>query len=171
MQQPMAQLGSIVGTVLIFSSVHSVFAHSFGQTINESVGDYVIDIDYDTPAIVARQPVRFDFNLLVATTREFVIFDNVGVAVRPGGTSGMTFAGVLSHPDAGSANMTLTFPQAGRYSLSVRYYVNDVVVAEAVFPFEVGGVPAQGPLASLFTLAVGVVLGLAIAWLIKKKRS
>lgn len=163
--------------ITVFVSVvlipFGVFAHSLGQSLEKEVGEYVVDIGYDSPVttVLEGEPIRFDFNLW-NKDRAVVDFTSVWVRVAPA-ESGITFAGYLGYPPFGAVGMSYTFPKAGEYTLTARFFNGEQTLAEATFPLQVEGtndVKISNSSPGLIVAGVsGFILGVLLLFFFKKK--
>lgn len=144
--------------VLLFSIFSFASAHVTGNSWEQVNGRYKIDIGYDQNQFVAGQPVRFDFSALEARTGEPADFSSVWVRVVKGSTT--VFATGLHRPALGPASMTFTFPDAGDYSLDVRFDHDLETVTEQNFPITVLAAPAP----ALPTAAHAIAAKAVLAW-------
>lgn len=160
---------------LIAVSPFFVFAHGLGQTFEREVGDYNVDIGYDsvTEVIPAGAPVRFDFDLSDKDRTLRVPFTTVWVRIAPTNAPGFLFAGYLGIPSFGPANMSYVFADAGSYELTVRYENKDGTLAETSFPLTVteqeGSVGRESSLNVLLSGVIGFVLGAIILFFFRKR--
>ena len=128
--------------ILCVAGTQYTQAHGLGTTLGKTVGDYIVDVDYDAIAgIYAGDPVQFTFQLFNKDRSQQLDFNDVRVSITPvkqgetlslpvfdGGIVGSTF------PPSG---MTFVFPNAGSYTLNLRYEKGEKAIAEASFPLDV----------------------------------
>ena len=162
--------------LFVFGS--AVYAHGVGQSLEKVVGDYSVDIGYDTSPIIAGEAVRFDFNL----QKEGVRFDappefqDVWVRIAPQGGEGILFAGYLANLDFALSGMTYVFPRGGTYELAVRFEKDAKIVAETSFPLtveaggaHVSGISGRWPVDAIIAGVGGLLLGSLLAFFFFKK--
>lgn len=128
-----------------------VYAHGDGTTFSATTtaegGEMrVIDVDYSEPSISADSVGRFDFKLFTDTDRtKSVPFTDLWVRIeekRGTGRGAVLFAGPIAKADLGGTGFTIVFPEAGEYTLSVRYNgtrdgSHDATLAEGEFSLSV----------------------------------
>lgn len=124
-------------SLAVFLPLVFVSAHGTGESLEKAVGDYVIDVGYDTQVPQGGVPVHFDFQLFsnINQTREAVLFTNVWVRVME--DKNLLFAGWLAKPTFGLTGITYSFSKEGVYELTARFQNGDATLAEASFPFPV----------------------------------
>lgn len=107
---------------------------------------HIVDVDYDSIVIEADRFGRFNFNLFADAERtKPVDFTDMWVRIEQdqGNKVGKTvFAGAIARPALGGDGFSFTFPESGKYILSIRYNKANKdtlgdTVAEAEFPLEV----------------------------------
>ena len=149
-------------------------AHGLGQSFEQKVGNYVVDVGYDVlDKIEAGEAVRFDFNLWMENKIDIAEFDHVWVRITPK-DSGFDFATFLYRPEFLLTGMSYKFHEAGMYELTVRFLdKEDKNLAEATFPFEV----ISGEKESYFSgeMLTGIIAGLiavaGITLFLKRKKA
>ena len=127
----------LVLTIALFSS-NSARAHVSGQTIEKNLGEYSVDIGYDSPDInpMAGEPVRFDFRLYKGEKKELVEFSKMWFKASLGNVP--MIAGRLAKDELIPTGLLFTFPQGGEYDITVRFSDKDKTLAETTFPISVG---------------------------------
>lgn len=159
----------VLFSLLALSAV--VSAHSVGTSLEKVVGEYVIDIGYSAPSIMAREPMHFDFTIFSGTAspqHTEVDFSDTWVRVEQGEAT--LFAAGIARPEFGLAGMTFTFPASGEYLLSIRFQKEGEVLAEAAFPLSVipeteGASGARLPYtAMIIALCLGIGAGVLGVW-------
>lgn len=132
----MNTLRMLVVVVLLSTALPTlVFAHPNGTSWEQVFNQYKVDVGYDPANFVAGQPVRLDFNVTREQGGQDVDFADVWVRVTQGETT--VFAGGIHKPSIGRAGMTFTFPQAGAYSMNVRFEKTGESLVDATFPITV----------------------------------
>jgi hypothetical protein len=132
MQTTLFKIG--IGLVL-FLPAFFVSGHGTGQSLERAVGDYVVDVGYDSFEPRALESIRFDFQIFLSESREPAPFTDTWVRVMEG--DNLLFAGFLAKPIFGLTGMSYAFPAGGIYEVTVRFQNDDTTVAEASFPFPV----------------------------------
>lgn len=122
-------------TVLSVGLPALALAHSDGNSWEQVFNQYKVDVGYDTASFVVGEPVHFDFNVTREQGGQDVDFADAWVRVTQGETT--VFAGGIHKPSIGPAGMTFTFPQAGAYSMNVRFEKTGESLVDATFPMTV----------------------------------
>lgn len=138
-------------------------AHGLGQSFEQKVGNYIIDVGYDSlnKAIPDGEAVRFDFNLWAENKTDIVDFNHVWVRITPK-EKGLDFAGFLYRPEFLLTGMSYKFQKAGMYELTVRFLdKEDKNLAEAIFPFEVVSGKSNFSFNSV-EVVLGAIMGLIV---------
>lgn len=166
----------ILTTFILFVFANLAHGHSIGQSLEKQVGDYTIDIGYDSfvSEIPAGEPVRFDFNLWNRDKTEPLDFTTAWVRIAPQNGQGFLFTGTLGVPDFGPTGMSYVFFSGGSYELTVRFQDKDKTFAEASFPLIVEGsaeenAKTQSTHNFLIGGFIGLVLGIIIALFLRKR--
>lgn len=128
-------LRKIIISLFLLLPVFFVFAHGTGESLEKVVGDYVVDVGYDSFNPKAFESIRFDFQLLANGNKESVPFTDTWVRIMDG--NNLLFAGWLAKPTFGLTGMSYAFPKGGIYEITVRFQNDDTTVAETSFPFSV----------------------------------
>ncbi len=122
------------------------YADGYAQKLDQPVGDYIANVDYDSsfPVVDPLTPTRFSFQLWNKDRTETVAFNDVYVEIIPQDGSDVIFAGGLNHPAYGDTGFRYIFQKGGAYKLYVRFEDKDLTtLAEATFPLSVNSVPAD----------------------------
>jgi hypothetical protein len=162
----------IFSSIMIFAIAGSAYGHGFGQSFEKVVDNYMIDVGIDALDLVAGEPMRFDFVLWNKDRTETPEFTDAWVRIAPA-DRGIVFAGNLHQPEFGSTGMTYMFPKAGDYELTVRFQQNGEPIVEASFPLKVsaGASDTSGSWQnSLMGIFIGIIIGSAAVWFLKRKR-
>ncbi|MEK7464152.1 MAG: hypothetical protein AAB617_00010 [Patescibacteria group bacterium] len=162
-------------TALSLTLVTTSYGHGGGQTIEQSVGDYIIEVDYNSlsPEIRAQTSIRFDVGISNKDETETPGFTDVWVTIAPNNSFDTVFAGDINKLEFGGTGFTFTFPKAGDYKLTARFQKNGKSFhEEASFPLtvveeEVGDSP-DNRYGSVVEIVIGVIIGLAIGFFLKK---
>ena len=116
----------------------SVLAHAIGQSLNQKVDGYLVDVGYDSlmPTPVAGEPTLFDFQLYQSSNNNPVSFSEVVVDIGQE-PEPITFYGSIKTKPEGPNTWIYTFPKGGTYKFRVRYKTGDESIAEAAFKLDV----------------------------------
>jgi len=168
----------IVGIVVIFLlpvfavKIVNIQAHGESFSIETEVDGYLIDIGQTPDFITANQSVRFAFDLLDVETNEIVPYTDVWVLIQKDGKKAI-FASGIKQPKFGSTGMMFTFPESGEYELSVRYQNEGDSIVDTSIPITVIENPDSGdtdsPWIPVSTGGIGIVLGFAFAFMLRKR--
>lgn len=158
----------------LFFFAASAYAHSVGQSFEQKVGEYTVDVGYDAVSTIAvDDPVRFDFNLWNSDKTKNIPFTSVWVQLI-GPDKRVVFTGDIIQPDIGLATASYRFMQIGTYTLYLRYEHVDDSIAETSFSIPVvagdtfGGFGTTGGMTSLIA---GIVIGAALVFFLLRRRS
>lgn len=125
------------------TSAHGEGGRTFTGTTTKG---RIVDVDYSDTYIEADRIGRFDFNLFTDDTREKAVnFSDLWVRIlkNDGSRVGKTlYAGGVAKQEFGKDGFSFVFPEAGTYTLSVRYNDSNEdtygeTVGEATFELEV----------------------------------
>jgi len=133
-------------------------AHSVGVSHEAQVGEYFVDIGYNVPIPRIGESVTFDFNL----PEEHGNVRYTDVWVRIESEKGVVFAGGLYNAEFGGPRLVYAFPEAGAYTIHVRYENGTETIVETSFPLTVeGGTSVLGNTAFIGAglLLVGILIG------------
>ena len=121
-------------------------AHPTGQSLNQNVGDYVVDIGYDsiTPSPVAGEATAFDFRFFHNPGSQLADYTDVGVSILASDGS-TAFYGDLRHVADSPTGMVYIFPTGGNYKLTAYYKKDGAALAQASFPLVVSQADYQQP--------------------------
>lgn len=118
-----------------FFAAASVSAHTNGASLEQVVGNIVIDIGHSPSDIIANTPVPFDFGLYRTDTGEEVLYESIWVRIYQG--RDVLYAGGLHRSAIGATTMLYQFPREGTYTLSARFQDDSSALAEATFTIPV----------------------------------
>ncbi|MDP3963846.1 MAG: hypothetical protein Q8Q39_05115 [bacterium] len=166
----------------IVFAIDGARAHGLGNSIEQTVGGYLIDIGYDAAEIAAQDQIRFDFAAYSATSTLPADFSDVWVRISTVGKSqngsAVFFAGNLHATGYGPANMSYAFPKAGEYELAVRFQKNGKSIIETAVPVTVAENESASPpvmdfltLPVLAALLIGLGAGAALCMRSSGKRA
>jgi hypothetical protein len=145
--------------IMIIALAAVSFAH-LENGVDKQVGPYLLDVGWEPAAPVAGTPVFFAVNVADYETHERTDFDQVWVRFSKGDR--IAYAGTLSM-DRGSTSFSYEFPEAGVWEMDVRFgnYSDKVEVF----------VPGESKQDNLIWLAGGAVLGGALVFILRMKKS
>lgn len=162
---------SIIALMLLIAAPIA-FAHGGGESFEENVDGYLIDIGYNTDEFQAGQAVLFDFSL--ETSSEYnVEYTDIWVRILKDGKA--VFASGIHNSSFGGARMTYTFPEEGKYELSVRYQKGSEKLVSASFPLTVlpadedSSTAGNSNILSILFGILGIGIGFGIATAVGKK--
>ena len=151
----------ILSVSLLFGIAGVAFANGLaGQRLEKTVGPYIIDIGTDQSlAPQADVPIRFDFNLLDAASRNPLPFTDVDVYMTTADNKSLADADLAIAP-SGPTLFTYAFPAGGNYNLQVTFYNGSKLLADGTFPITLGGaVTAGGTSDEARYLIFGMLIG------------
>ena len=157
-----------IGIVLLVPKY--VLAHATGESLEKTVGEYVVDIGYNPTIIEVGSPIVLDFNLLLSETGENVLFTDIWARIVKQNKT--VFASGIHKPTFGGTTMVYTFPEAGEYELMLRFQEEGNKIVEASFPLTVESMPGAGPNPFpwvLLGVLAGAVAGFLLGFGIKNK--
>ena len=123
--------------LLVFSLVFAAIAsgHGRGASLEEKVGEYLVDIGYEPETLQSEESAVFDFSLLSAENGEEVDFTDIWVKVSKGNRA--YFASGLAKARIGKTAMTYVFSEGSEYTLFVRFQNEGEKIVETSFPLSV----------------------------------
>ena len=116
----------------LFFPLMYISGHGTGQSLEVETGAYLVDIGYSAFGLYAGEANSFDINLLHKETKEQISFTNVWVRIAE--EELVVFASNIARARLGKTAMTFIFPDAGAYTISVRFEDEDGVIVEAGLP-------------------------------------
>lgn len=119
-------------TALIFSPLTTSAHLEDGE--DKIVGNYLIDFGYSPAHPQINQGVTIALNLVDNTTKKIIVPDHVWVRIAA--DDQIIFAGAL-FPEAQHINFLQTFPTAGSYEVTTRFYDKNQLMTEASFPLRI----------------------------------
>jgi hypothetical protein len=147
----------IVFALLLFGV--SVEAHESGTSYELIVEGYTVDIGYSIEAPTTDDVVAFDFQLQKDTAD--APFSDAWVKIEDA-RGAVVFASGIHNAQFGGARMSYRFPEAGTYTMTVRYEAGDVRLAEAIVPLSVAEIPEETPTPPWLLVGLGGALLLAV---------
>ncbi|OGZ95063.1 MAG: hypothetical protein A3I44_01650 [Candidatus Sungbacteria bacterium RIFCSPLOWO2_02_FULL_51_17] len=151
------------------------FGHSGGASIEKTVGEYIIDIGYSETDLRAGTPLRFDLQLLSASSTTNVIsVDDVWVRIRRVRDNVYPLVGRFHMPALGPAGMTYEFSEPGEYSMTVRFQKHDKAIVEADIPLTI--LASEDDKKTMFSPGafgagtLGLLIGLVGSLLVHRRR-
>jgi hypothetical protein len=163
----------IVPILLAFAVAGVVHANGLGgERLEKVVGDQIVDVGTDqesTPA--AGEPIEFDFNLLAGDTREPVTLPtSVGIDI---GHNGKSMVNCDLIPELPATFLFYTFPEAGRYTLTVTFFDKNrdqQKLVTASFPLTISGPRDNIRRLYIAALLVIVIMGLSGSYWLGRRR-
>lgn len=165
--------------LLVAMSVpYSALAHGEGQSVEKTVGEYTVKLEYEAFELQAGESTRLDFEMMRGENKEDIPFSNVWVRITQGNKT--IFAGGIAKSDFAKTGVTYTFPESGDYELSARFQ-NDKgeSIVEAAFPLKIAqattedaqkqDIPFSPQL--LLGIFIGLIVGYALSLFIKGRTS
>lgn len=143
-----------------------VAAHESGSSYETDINGYTVDVGYSTEEPTNEEVVAFDFQL--QQDEKEVPFTDVWVKIE-NDQKAVVFAGGMYRAEYGGARLSYRFPEAGAYTINVRYEDDDAALAEVSLPMTVTE-EEQAPLLPVGTFAVGAVLGALGVYLYFRRR-
>jgi hypothetical protein len=124
--------------------------------LDKQVNGYVVDLGYEPAVMKANEKTVIALSLLNASTSDIVDFDGLWVRIF---SDEVVFAGTFKQ-EAGNAAFTFTFPEAGSYELTARFFDDEKMVVETDFAVEVGddGDVNQFSYSSIIILALTILV-------------
>ncbi len=122
----------LCGSLLLLTTFGSVQAHGLGLSLEEVVGEYLIDIGYDQQLIAGEQ-ILFDFNLYNQRRdglEDPADYTSVAFEVSLNGTT--VFSRQVARNTA-QTFMTVVFPTSGQYGLHTIFFRDEEKFAETTF--------------------------------------
>lgn len=177
-----------LGAMAMLLTATFASAHGLATTKNELVGDYLVQLEYDTLGnINAGDNTSFSFELLNPDTKESADFDRVFVRIakKDGPPFILAFLGNLMATDGfgigiKSARANIYIPTEGDYKIELSYYKADSELARHTFelpvdpPYSLGNSQGKVDFAGIskylwpITLILGLLVGIAIGKKAKK---
>ena len=150
----------------------SVSAHGAGAYYETTVGDFIADVGFSSPAPQVNESVIFDFQLRGINTTLISGSDTeyTDVWVRIESNNKTLLATGIYNAEFGGPRLSYVFPKEGEYTIFVRYENGSDTLAEISFPMTVvpeseGGAGGQSMFYLLFGgggLIVGFLLALGL---------
>lgn len=147
----------------------SAHAHESGESFESVVDGYAVDIGYTNPTPTTEDVVAFDFQL--ERDGASATFSDVWVKIEDADKT-VVFAGGLHNAQFGGTRMSYRFPEAGSYTMAVRYEQGDVALAQVSVPMTVTeAAQASSVNCGLVIGAIILVLGVGAGVLWWRRRS
>lgn len=153
----------------------TVSAHGAGAFYETTVGEFIADVGFSSPAPESGESVIFDFQLRGINTKLIsgsdTEFTDVWVRIESEGKT--VLATGIYNADFGGPRLSYLFPSEGEYTIFARYENDSETLAEVSFPMTV--VPESGAQKDIGALlyaicgVVGVILGFVLALPYKKR--
>ncbi len=146
--------------MILFAAPFFAYGHATGISIEREVNGYLVDIGYDTDPIVEDEPVRFDFALYRADGSGSVPFTRVWVRFEKDKRT--LYATGVARPEFGATGALVTLPEAGEYTLSVRFENEEQTIVEMSTPFAVARNRAESTPVPWWIAALALAGGLGV---------
>lgn len=143
-----------------------VVAHESGVSYEADVDGYTVDVGYSTERPTDEEVVLFDFQL--QQDEKEVPFSDVWVKIE-NEQKAVVFAGGMYRAEYGGARLSYRFPEAGAYTVTVRYEDGDTRLAETSLPMIVEGTERL-PIVPMITFVAGAALALLGAYVYRSTR-
>lgn len=165
---------ALLSIALFLTIPASVFGHGTGAFYETSVGNYIADVGFSSPAPEVGESVIFDFQLRDKDTKLISGSDTPysDVWVRIETNEGKTLLATGVHnAEFGGPRISYVFPLEGTYTVFARYENGSDSLAEVSFPLSV--VPSSSSGQSLpmhvVTGIAGLIVGVAAVFFLVKK--
>lgn len=126
---------SVFVAVFLFTLPFIAFGHGFGQSYEEVVDGYQVDIAYDPPTIASGESMRLDFAIYDEKSGVPIEFSDVWLRIEK--EKRTVFASGIHRPEFGPIGVLYTFPEEGIYTVSVRFQRDEEALTEVTFPLEI----------------------------------
>jgi hypothetical protein len=167
----------LCSALLLINTLSSVQAHGLGLSLEEVVGEYLIDVGYDQQLIAGEQ-ILFDFNLYNQRRdglQDPTDYSSVAFEVSLNGTT--VFSRQVAR-NAAKTFMTVVFPTSGQYGLHTIFFRDDEKFAETTFSVAVANPVSAKKMASpldifeiaSYAVAVVICIGAGIGLLLTRSR-
>lgn len=123
--------------VVGLSAAGFLYAHGTGASFETEQNDVLIDIGYTPEQFVAGERVRLDLDVYDAVAADTPRLEFTNVWLRLTQQGRVFYSGNQLNPATTQTVVSLTLPDAGEYELSARFYNNDTIVADGVFPLTI----------------------------------
>jgi hypothetical protein len=165
---------ALISFVFLCGVPLAVLSHGAGAFFETTVGDFIIDIGYSSPAPEVNEAVVFDFQIRNSDTELIsgsdAEFSDVWVRIES--EEKTLLATGLYNAEFGGPRLSYVFLKEGEYTVYVRYENGSDALAETSFPMTVlpvsGGGASSGVMPILIYGAVGLMLGFFLAVLLRK---
>ncbi|MBX9765382.1 hypothetical protein K2X83_01950 [Patescibacteria group bacterium] len=151
----------------------SVFGHGAGAFYETTVGNFIVDIGYSSPAPTVGEAVVFDFQVRTVGTKLISGSDTEfsDVWVRIESEKKVLLATGLYNAEFGGPRLSYVFLKEGDYTVYARYENGSETLAEVSFPLTV--LPSSEGSDSTVTWhliygVIGTILGFLVAVFLKK---
>ena len=132
-------------------------AHSEGASLEQAVGEYVVDIGYEPAEVMAGERLVLDFNISKGGEGGDVAFDSVWVRIA--GEETLLATGIV-HADIGATTLLFVIPEdVSELTIGTRFEKDGEVLANTEFTLPVSAqkrsipmLPAVAPVAGALAL-------------------
>jgi hypothetical protein len=161
-------------SLLLFCVPLSVCAHGAGAFFETTVGNFIVDIGFSSPAPEVGESVVFDFQIRKVgtslTSGSDTDFSDVWVRIES--EEKTLLATGLYNAEFGGPRLSYVFPKEGEYTIYARYENGSESLAETSFPMTVvpnsNGQGSHGLLQNALYGGAGLIVGLLLAVLSRK---
>lgn len=151
-----------ISVVIALMAPFFSLAHGVGESFERQVGEYLIDVGYNTFTITEEELVRFDFKLLNAASNVDVPFDTVTVRIRD--EDRIVYAFDLARATQGPTDASITMPYAGVFTMSLDYRGNEMMFASTTFEFNVGRTEEKPDPFRFYLVPAALLLSMLLAY-------
>lgn len=136
----------LAGLTMLLSAlcVPLASAHVTGNYLERTVGEYLVDIGYDTFTILEKQTIVFNAALIKdagSLEWDYAPADALWIQITPPHAD--VFRTFIPIKQPGPVNASYTFDEPGTYRLAVRFLEGETVLAETSFPLTVHSIASQ----------------------------
>lgn len=162
MKITIASLLSVLFAFPLLTLAHGVGFASLSEETDEG---YFVDFGYQEDTLIEDTATRFTFELYDEPgTTTMSSFTEVWVVVK--GEEGTIYSGGVDRPEFGETGITFTFPNAGNYTVALRYQENSAILANAEFPLTVPESQRNEKGGSMTPLFIVAIIGLVVGFLL-----
>lgn len=170
----MRRIFALVALTVLSAVPLVTLSHGDGAFFETTVGNYIIDIGYSSPAPAVGEAVVFDFQIRDVGTKLIsgsdVEFSDVWVRIES--EKKTLLATGLYNAEFGGPRLSYVFPEKGEYNVYARYENGSKSLAEISFPLVVVEESKRGNGIDLPPFvafgAFGIVIGFAGAILFRR---
>ena len=162
------KLLSLLAAAFLTASSANAEAHLIGQSFEKKVGEYLVDVGYDTMDITQGQQVVFNATLIKnpgTLQWEYAPFDSMWFQLKKEG--GEPFRKVIPLKLPGPVNVRYDFAESGEYELAVAFLQGEEILAQASFDVPVRSIEAKDDTAksvALVLFSVFLFIVISVVW-------